>query len=590
MGESVASDVKVLDLDTKYDVQYAIPPQLRDEQIKLSVARVHARIPERDPQDVRRDPVAVVCYGPSLNDTWEKIREFKYVITCSGAHSFLIKRGIVPSWHVAVDPLPRNTVELIGPPYPGVEYLIGSPCHPDVFDHLEGYDVKLWHVFDSEADAVRVLPYGEWAFLGGPNVGLRALTLARFLGFTDLHVFGMDACEGVSGRHAAEHPSRLAGYSVLVYDGVTYRTNPAMLECAKNTWDVLNQMPGVHATFYGDGLVQHMAKYYVPKPVEDSKTVIAVLKEELISPVLRDLNRQLHRTNPAYGAGGARHVEVVLKLIEQLKQAQLKQPTVLDYGCGKGHLGKALPFPIWEYDPAITGQEEAPRPADLVVCTDVLEHVEPEKLLPVLGDLSRCIKQVAYFNIHTGPAAKCYADGRNTHLLQRDAEWWRDILGRFFTIYTMVASGSQLFVIAAARRVVFAVQLTRRAVFSIAAEGAVIPRESITKPLSEQKILCVCKGGVVRSTMVAYILKFKYHVDAVAIGIEHNSPATVAMLCEWADQILVVDEWLRAHIRLDYHGKLTVLNVGPDRWGVPHPELKALCKKLLAELVQEAPA
>jgi hypothetical protein len=104
------------------------------------------------------------------------------------------------------------------------------------------------------------------------------------------------------------------------------------------------------------------------------------------------------------------------------------------HNCGKGQLAKALPFPVWEFDPAIPEKAESPRPADICVCTDVLEHVEPELLTGVLADLRRCTKQVGYFVVHTGAATKTLADGRNAHLIQRDAQWWRVQLQQFFTI------------------------------------------------------------------------------------------------------------------------------------------------------------
>jgi uncharacterized Rossmann fold enzyme len=197
LPEAGSPPIKTLDAAEKQAVSYCIPLWLRDEQIKLAIARVAGRIQAYEGIP-RTESIAVVCYGPSLNDTWEKIKDFKHVITCSGAHRFLVERGIVPTYHIEVDPR-AHKVELIGPPDPAVEYLIASTCHPAVFDHLEGMNVKLWHVFDSQEEALRTLPRGEWALTGGCSVGLRALGIARFLGFVDLHVFGMDGSEGESG-------------------------------------------------------------------------------------------------------------------------------------------------------------------------------------------------------------------------------------------------------------------------------------------------------------------------------------------------------------------------------------------------------
>ena len=80
----MSKEPRELKVDEKQEVKYVIPNWLRDEQVKLSTARVKDRIqPVNEP---RPEPVAVVGFAPSLNDTWEKIREFKYIITCSGSH------------------------------------------------------------------------------------------------------------------------------------------------------------------------------------------------------------------------------------------------------------------------------------------------------------------------------------------------------------------------------------------------------------------------------------------------------------------------------------------------------------------------
>ena len=184
--------------------------------------------------------------------------------------------------------------------------------------------------------------------------------------------------------------------------------------------------------FYGNGLVQEMAKKYQRKPINGSG-IIAFEKPELISAGYVDLNRRLHADNLAYGVGGGRHAALVMKLAENIAK-EVKFVSVLDYGCGKSYLAKALPFPIAEYDPAIPGKEQSPRPADLVCCLDVLEHIEPDHLDAVLDDLRRCTKRIALFVIHTGPSHKTLPDGRNTHLIIDGETFWRQKVEQFFVI------------------------------------------------------------------------------------------------------------------------------------------------------------
>jgi hypothetical protein len=432
-----------IDLTQKQAVQYCVPLWLRDEQIQQNIRRVAARI---EPGERREDPIAVVCFGPSLNETWEQVKGFPHVISCSGAHKFLVERGIVPTWHVEVDPRPHK-IDLIGPPQQGTTYLLASACSPQLVDALQGYDVRLWHVFDATDEGIRRIPAGDWAITGGCDVGLRALTIAAFLGFRNLHVFGMDQSAGTVGqptpsRHAAFHPHSGKKFAITEYDGVQYYTTMAMAEAARSVKHELEMMPAVAATFYGDGLVQHMMRGFTAAPGAEDATMargIAIAKPVLISAEYASLNAQLHRTNLAYGVGGGKHADTVLKLCERLKTT-----SVLDYGCGKGYLAQALPFPIWEYDPAIPGKQDSPRAADLVVCTDVLEHVEPDRLAFVLADLKRCTRKVGYFVIHTGPASKTLPDGRNTHLIQRGRAWWEKRLRAFFEIGRVYPTGAEL--------------------------------------------------------------------------------------------------------------------------------------------------
>lgn len=142
----------------------------------------------------------------------------------------------------------------------------------------------------------------------------------------------------------------------------------------------------------------------------------------LITESYRTLNAQLHRDRADYGTSGARYVAAVQQLIDRFGA------DVLDYGCGKRTLETALGMTIRNYDPALPEYAQTPEPADIVACTDVLEHIEPEHLVEVLADIRRCTRRAAFMTIATRPAKKFLADGRNAHLIQRKAEWWLPML------------------------------------------------------------------------------------------------------------------------------------------------------------------
>jgi len=139
----------------------------------------------------------------------------------------------------------------------------------------------------------------------------------------------------------------------------------------------------------------------------------------LISESYRALNRQLHESTDAYGTSGSRWVDLVRTLSERVNAS-----SILDYGCGKGRLRESLGEIVHEYDPAIPGKSDPPELADVVVCTDVLEHVEPECIEAVIDDLGRLTRRVALLTVNTAPANKILSDGRNAHLIVQPSRWW----------------------------------------------------------------------------------------------------------------------------------------------------------------------
>lgn len=144
---------------------------------------------------------------------------------------------------------------------------------------------------------------------------------------------------------------------------------------------------------------------------------------QLISEDYRKLNTDLHESNPGYGANAYRHIESVMMLTKIFESED-----ILDYGCGKSSLAINLPFPIKQYDPAVPKYSTLPKPADIVTCTDVLEHIEPYYLEDVLDHLQQLTRRACFVVVSTVAARKTLADGRNAHLIQKPAKWWMDRL------------------------------------------------------------------------------------------------------------------------------------------------------------------
>lgn len=103
--------------------------------------------------------------------------------------------------------------------------------------------------------------------------------------------------------------------------------------------------------------------------------------------------------------------------------------SILDYGAGQGTLGRdlrAAGFDCREYDPAIPHMADAPEFADMVTCTDVLEHIEPDKLDNVLAHIRQLARKVAFLVVACRPANKLLPNGGNAHLIIERKEWWHD--------------------------------------------------------------------------------------------------------------------------------------------------------------------
>jgi len=157
----------------------------------------------------------------------------------------------------------------------------------------------------------------------------------------------------------------------------------------------------------------------------------------LITQGYRELNQRLHDQGN-YGRRGDKWARKVEEIV-----AEFNPSTILDYGCGQGALARALPYAIEEYDPAIEHKSRVPSPADLVVCTDVLEHVEPHLLENVLDHLAALSKRVLFCVVSTRPAKKLLEDGRNAHLIVQDQDFWRPLFEQRFKIHSWVFHGDE---------------------------------------------------------------------------------------------------------------------------------------------------
>ena len=155
----------------------------------------------------------------------------------------------------------------------------------------------------------------------------------------------------------------------------------------------------------------------------------------LISEEYRRMQEELHR-NPDYGVASIQYAPLVASVLKSHGATEF-----LDYGAGKGRLAFAVEeildvaLTVHHYEPAIREWASPPQPCQFVTCIDVLEHIEPALVDNVLDDLKRVTAGRGLFTVHTAPAGKVLADGRNAHLIQEPPAWW---LPRFIERFDLV--------------------------------------------------------------------------------------------------------------------------------------------------------
>lgn len=144
---------------------------------------------------------------------------------------------------------------------------------------------------------------------------------------------------------------------------------------------------------------------------------------DVATPGYRAVLRRRYES-PGWGASGYHLASDIRSFAEKLGAK-----SILDYGCGRGTLKMALSdLDVREYDPGIIGKDAMPEPADLVVTTDVLEHIEPHLLDNVFAHLRQLARLGLFLNIATSLSQEILPDGRNAHLIVKPAAWWKEHL------------------------------------------------------------------------------------------------------------------------------------------------------------------
>lgn len=223
-------------------------------------------VPAEEPTGNR---ALIVCYGPSLLETWPHLlAQLKFhggdVFSVSGSHDFVVRRGVVPKYHVECDPRPHKTAN-INMMQEGTEYLIASCAHPSLIEKLEPYNLTLWHSLNG-MDSIRVceeIEPDQPLIGGGGNAGLRAITLAFEMGYRYFTIYGMDCSFKSGAQWAGPHTGKIKeAYEVKTPDGRTFESSAVMVAYTRHFFETVQKIkeacPWAEFQLAGDGLLQHM--------------------------------------------------------------------------------------------------------------------------------------------------------------------------------------------------------------------------------------------------------------------------------------------------------------------------------------------
>lgn len=396
----------------------------------------------------------MICGGPSLADHLDEIRakaldRDHYMVVCSNmTGGYLLEHGITPHVHFILDPQEKKKFDVLPHRTSGdTEYWLNVACDPAVFGELREQGIKP-HVFlaDFEAggraikavkDAMTYGQDGMMAIQGGTMAGLRAINLADALGFRKMEYYGFDATVKVSDGRAQPYAyDKKRGEAIIEIscDRCDAKFDSTLI-FQKQVNEFLqwrSHMPWMDMSIIGGGLIAHYVDHVLAL---ESQVVRAKYR---YTPEYAELQKTLHSEGD-YGVSGSAFAPTIFHAVSQLAKKH-GEVSILDYGSAGGKTLKSVQEKFWLppgitcacYDPFIEEFSAEPEPADFVICTDVLEHVEPECIYAVLDHLAAITKKIIFLSISLSEAHKKLADGRNAHINLRNSEFWmREIKKRF---------------------------------------------------------------------------------------------------------------------------------------------------------------
>lgn len=391
----------------------------------------------------------IVGGGPSAADQIESIRRRQSlgqtVFALNGAAEWLYKQGVRPDFQVVVDARAHNK-RFVRYPWAKTA-LLASQCDQSLFmkepswtDSVRGFeplpeipatravrtDVKLWHPV-IEGITEHIQDDREFALVGGgTTVGLSAMALAYTMGYRKMHLYGYDSCHAEGKGHAYAQPENATepDCKVTVF-GKTFRASLAMAKQAEFFPELCNNLidMGCVITCDGDGLIPWILKNNRPMTeAQKYEAMWSLPAYRTVAPGECVADAFINVAQPSgavidFGCGTGRGAL-------RLRDAGLR-PICVDFvNNSRDPEALSLPFVLWDF----SSDEQMPvslSGVDYGFCTDVMEHIPPERVDAVINNLMRCTGRV-FFQISTVPDQMGALIGQQLHLTVQPHQWWAD--------------------------------------------------------------------------------------------------------------------------------------------------------------------
>lgn len=422
------------------------------EQFKKNINRSVPKLRQCELISLKRK-VAVVCGGPSLEKYWHELVDYDgTIIACNGAYQFLLDRDIIPDYFMLLD-CRRENIDFLKNLEKSVLYCICAQAHPCIFDHLENYGANTLMYFTNLPDIQQLIPdeikSSKVAILGGNvgTVGIKAMSLAYTLGYREMHLYGYDSSYANDKHHAYSQPLNDETKKIEVFvDGKPYITSATLAHQAQEfcSWAKdLTQFHGCSIYLHCEGLLSDLVQY--SNKVGEEKSLEQREKEKYEKIWKHDNYRK--------NSPGEKLVDFAFT-----KMGMQRGDSLIDFGCGTGRAANKF---MNDYGMRVVAIDHTSSCVDKDIdinfvekclwdkdtyhpfghwgyCTDVMEHIPPEKVVDVLEIINKHVKNGCFFQIATREDTLGALIGRKLHMTVATADAWYKVLKNYFSDVEMI--------------------------------------------------------------------------------------------------------------------------------------------------------